>query len=170
MAKKPQAKPQLAAVNTDEEVSSAVAAPLAGMFEQGRATVENLIGATRNQYESLSARVGSLRDLPPRAVEAVATGASAAVRGAEAIGVEVLSFSKARAEGGIAQARKLVEVRSLPAAYELQSSYVRSEAQAYVDYARKLVELSQALVTESVAPVAAEVRAVAATLTNREAA
>lgn len=172
MAKKPQAKPELATVKSavKAEAAPAAAQPFVGAFEQGRAAFENMFGSTKAQFENLTAQFGSFRDVPPRAVEAFATGATAAVKGAELIGMEALAFSKARAEGSIAMARKLAEIRSVPAAFELQTSYARAETQAYVDYARKLGELTQALVKDSLAPVTAEVRAVTGSMTQRKAA
>ncbi len=55
---------------------------------------------------------------------------------------ELLGFTKQRLDAGLAVSQSLAKCKTMQAAMELQMDFARTEAQIYLDEARKLMELT----------------------------
>ncbi|HVK92200.1 MAG TPA: phasin family protein [Mycoplana sp.] len=66
---------------------------------------------------------------------------SSLAKGMQAITAEAADYSKKSFEDGIAHFERLTSVRSLEAAFELQTSYVKNAYESYVAEATKIGEM-----------------------------
>ena len=58
------------------------------------------------------------------------------------LNTELLGFTKQRFDAGVAVGQSLAKCKSVQAAVELQMDFARTEAQIYLDEARKIMELT----------------------------
>lgn len=84
-------------------------------------------------------------------------------KGFQAIAAETADYSKKSFEDGLAHFEKLSTVKSVEAAFELQSSYVKASYEAFVAEATKIgemyAELAKGAYKSYEAPVAAAAKA-----------
>ncbi|GGH25045.1 phasin family protein [Alsobacter metallidurans] len=73
-------------------------------------------------------------------------------KGVQAIAAETAEFSKKSFESVSAVAEKLVAVKTLDKAFEIQSEYVKSAYEGFVAYATKVGDLYSNLAKETVKP------------------
>lgn len=142
----------------------------ADFFAQGRTALESALGTSRERFESAMKNASALTDLPPRAFQAVVAGSTAAVKGVEQINAEALAFGRARLDNGVDAAKKLAVAKSLQDAIALQTAYAQDEFKAFASYAKQIGSMSRKAAEDSVAPVTAEIKAMAESLTGKKAA
>ena len=75
------------------------------------------------------------------AMDTVLKSYSSLAKGMQAIAAEAADYSKKSFEEGIAHFERLSSVRSLEAAFELQTSFVRNAYESYVAEATKIGEM-----------------------------
>jgi len=85
--------------------------------------------------------------------EAVVASATAATKGAEALGAHALAFSKKAVEDHVAAAKTLAGAKSVQEVVELQTSLAKSAFETYVAEMNKMAETVAASVKESAAPL-----------------
>lgn len=85
--------------------------------------------------------------------DAALASSQAMVKGYQALGAETLAFMQSRMKNGLEASRKLASCGSPRAALEIQQAYVQAAAQAYMDEARKLGDLYNRLVADSLEPL-----------------
>ena len=88
-----------------------------------------------------------------RNFEALIASATAATRGAEALGAQAVSFAKTAMEGQVEHVRALSSVRSVQEAMELQTSFAKTAMEAYVSQMNKAGETLQAAMKDSFKPL-----------------
>ncbi|WP_350334640.1 phasin family protein [Coralliovum pocilloporae] len=74
-------------------------------------------------------------------------------QGFQAIAVEMTDYSKKSFEDGVAVAEKMMAVKSIDKAVEVQSDYAKSAYEAFVGHATKVGELYADLAKEAYKPV-----------------
>ncbi|PDT80730.1 phasin family protein [Sinorhizobium sp. BJ1] len=82
---------------------------------------------------------------------------SALTKGYQAIATEAADFSKKSFEDGIAHLEKLSSTKSLEAAFELQTNYLKSSYEAFVAEASKIGEMYADLAKDAYKPYEAPV-------------
>ena len=100
--------------------------------------------------------LGALNDLnaqSKRNFEALIASATAATRGAEALGAQAVSFAKTAMEGQVEHVRALSSVRSVQEAMELQTAYAKAAMEAYVAEMNKAGETLQSAMKDSFKPL-----------------
>jgi hypothetical protein len=85
-------------------------------------------------------------------VDAALRSFSALSRHTQAIAAEVAGYSKKTFEDGTAQVEKLLGVKTLDKAIELQSAYAKAAYEGFVSQAAKIGELYADLAKESYKP------------------
>ncbi|MCF3639046.1 phasin family protein [Rhizobium sp. TRM95111] len=91
------------------------------------------------------------------AVELMMKSYSSMAKGMQAIATEAADYSKKSFEDSFAHFEKLTGVKSIEAAFELQSSYVKSAYEGYVAEATKIGEMYADLAKEAYKPYEAPV-------------
>jgi phasin family protein len=86
------------------------------------------------------------------ALETITQSYSAMTRGFQAIATEAAEFSKKSFEDNIAHVQKLSGVRSIEAAVELQTSFLKSTYEGYVSQATKLTSMYTDLAKDTYKP------------------
>lgn len=93
-------------------------------------------------------------------LEAVVESASAAQKGAEALSQQVLAYSKKTWEDNVQAAQSLTQARSIQELLELQTTWAKSSAEAYLAHLNKTTETLTASVKDSFRPINSRVSAV----------
>lgn len=91
-------------------------------------------------------------------VEAFVTAGNVAVKGFEQINAEVMAFSKASIEDGIAAAKAVMSAKTLNEFVELQSRFAKTSLDSFLQQSTKLGELSAKVAQESFEPINARVQ------------
>lgn len=69
------------------------------------------------------------------------------------LNTELLGFTKQRFDAGLAVSQSLAKCKTMQAAMEVQMDFARSEAQIYLDEARKLMELTAQAAMTGLKPI-----------------
>ena len=86
-------------------------------------------------------------------LEAVIASVTAAAKGAEALGAETLSYSKAAMETQVAAAKLLSGAKSVQEVVELQTTFAKSALEAYIAQMTKASEIVSASMKDSLKPL-----------------
>jgi len=86
-------------------------------------------------------------------LEAVIASVTAATKGAEALGAQAMSFSKAAVENQVAAAKSLSTAKSVQEVVELQTSFAKSALEAYMAEVGKMSEIVSASMKDSMKPL-----------------
>ncbi|HEY1427164.1 MAG TPA: TIGR01841 family phasin [Caulobacteraceae bacterium] len=128
-----------------------------------KSTVEQFTTAQNQAFKdsiekSLSA-LGEVNANSKKNLEAVVASATAAARGAEALGAQAISYSKKALEDQVAAARSLSGAKSVQEVVELQTAYAKSALEAYIAELTKASETVSASVKECFQPISERVTA-----------
>jgi phasin family protein len=93
-----------------------------------------------------------MQKLGKNSMEAALIAFGAWTKGAQAIAVEVVDYSKKSAESSVAAWEKLIGAKSLEQAVEVQADYLKSAYEDFVAEATRLGELYVDLAKESYKP------------------
>lgn len=85
--------------------------------------------------------------------EAALASSQAMIKGYQALGAETLAFMQSRMKSGLEASQKLASCGSPQGAVEIQVDYAQAAMQAYMDEARKIGDLCNKLVTDSLEPL-----------------
>ncbi|MDP3490405.1 MAG: TIGR01841 family phasin [Phenylobacterium sp.] len=86
-------------------------------------------------------------------LEAIVASATAAAKGAEAVGAEALAFAKKNVEEQMAAAKTLASAKSLQEAMELQSAFTKKAMESYMSEMTRMSELFTASMKDSMKPI-----------------
>lgn len=118
----------------------------------------------RDAVEKSVAGLSELNAHGKKNLEAVVECATAAQKGAEALGQHGLAYSKKSWEDGVAAAQKLSQARSVQELVELQTSYAKASTEAWLGAFSKSAELYTASVKDAFKPINERVTATVETL------
>lgn len=90
-------------------------------------------------------------------IEVAVKSYSAWTKGLQAIATEAAEYSKTSFEGGVAHVQKLSGVRSVEAAFELQTNYVKASYEGFFAEATKIGEMYADLAKDAYKPYEAPV-------------
>ena len=128
-----------------------------------KATAEKFTAAGSQSFKdavekSLTA-INELNAQSKHNLEAVVASATAATKGAEALGAQVIALSKKALEENVAAAKSLSSARSVQEAVELQTAWAKSALETYLAEVNKASETVAASVKETLTPINARVTA-----------
>ena len=86
-------------------------------------------------------------------LEALVASATAAAKGAEAVGAEALAFAKKNVEEQMAAAKTLASAKSLQEAMELQTAFTKKAMESYMSEMTRMSELFTASMKDSMKPI-----------------
>ena len=86
-------------------------------------------------------------------LEAVIASVTAATKGAEALGAQAMTFSKAAVEKQVAAAKSLSTAKSVQEVVELQTSFAKSAMETYMAEVAKMSEIVSASMKDSMKPL-----------------
>ena len=128
-----------------------------------KTTAEKFSAASNQSFkDAVEKSLTALNELNAQSkhnLEAVVASATAATKGAEALGSQAIAFSKKALEDNIAAARSLSGARSVQEAVELQTSWAKSALETYLSEVNKASETVAASVKETLTPLNARVTA-----------
>lgn len=109
--------------------------------------------AFKDAMEKTLAAVNEANVYSRQNVEAVIASATAAAKGAEALGAQAAAFAKASVDNQVAAARSLASAKSVQDVIELQTSYARTALETYLAELNRWGETLTASVKDSVQPL-----------------
>ena len=120
--------------------------------------------AFKDNVEKSLATLNEVNTYSKKNLEAVVASVTAATQGAEALGAQVMAFSKKSMEDQVAAAKALAGAKSVQEAVELQTAWVKAAMEGYMAEASKMGEVVAASVKDSVKPLNERVTATVETL------
>jgi len=109
--------------------------------------------AFKDNVEKSLATLNEVNTYSKKNLEAVVASVTAATKGAEALGAQVMAFSKKSMEEQVAAAKALAGAKSVQEAVELQTAWVKAAMEGYMAEASKMGEVVAASVKDSVKPL-----------------
>ena len=130
---------------------------MAEAADQIRASVEQYTAAGNQAFKDATAKsLAALNDLNAHSkknVEAVVASVTAATKGAEALGAQVLAFSKSAVESQASAAKALTGARSVQEVVELQTGFAKSALETYIGQLNSASEIVSAAVKDAIKPL-----------------
>jgi phasin family protein len=109
--------------------------------------------AFKDNVEKSLATLNEVNTYSKKNLEAIVASVTAATKGAEALGAQVMAFSKKSMEDQVAAAKALAGAKSVQEAVELQTAWVKAAMEGYMAEASKMGEVVAASVKDSVKPL-----------------
>jgi phasin family protein len=109
--------------------------------------------AFKDSIEKSLAAIGEVNTHSKKNLEAVVASVTAATKGAEALGAQVMAFSKKSMEDQVAAAKSLTSAKSVQEVVELQTAWAKSAMEAYLAELNKASETVAASVKDSFKPI-----------------
>ncbi|MEY4250056.1 MAG: hypothetical protein RJA87_1689 [Pseudomonadota bacterium] len=136
---------------------------MANGAETMKKTVEQFTAAGSTAFkEQVEKSLSALNDVNAQSkhnLEAVVASVTAATKGAEALGAQVIAFSKESMESQVAAAKSLTSAKSVQEAVELQTAYAKSAMETMMAQMTKMSETAAASVKDSMTPLNARMTA-----------
>lgn len=125
--------------------------------EKMKATAEQYTAAGtqafKDNIEKSLAGLNELNAHSKKNLEAMVASATAATKGAEALGAQVMTFSKTAMECQVEAAKALTGARSVQEAVELQTAFAKSAMETYMAELNRAAETVSATVKDSLRPL-----------------
>lgn len=86
-------------------------------------------------------------------LEALVASATAAAKGAEAVGAEAMAYTKKTVEEQMAAAKSLASAKSLQEAVELQTAFTKKAMESYMSEMTRMSEIFTASMKDSMKPI-----------------
>ena len=122
-----------------------------------KATAEQYTTAGAQAFkENVDKSLAGLNELNTHSqknLEAWVAAATAATKGAEALGAQTMAFSKTSMERQVEAAKALSSARSVQEAVELQSAFAKSAIETYMAQLNRVTETFSATVKDSFRPL-----------------
>lgn len=109
--------------------------------------------AFKDNVEKSLATLNEVNTYSKKNLEAVVASVTAATKGAEALGAQVMAFSKKSMEDQVAAAKALAGAKSVQEAVELQTTWAKSAMELYMAEVGKMGETVAAAVKDSMKPL-----------------
>jgi phasin family protein len=109
--------------------------------------------AFKDNVEKSLANLNELNAHSKKNLEAMVASATAATKGAESLGAQVMAFSKAAMERQVEAAKALTSARSVQEAVELQTAYAKSAMETYMAELNRATETVSATMKDSLRPL-----------------
>jgi phasin family protein len=109
--------------------------------------------AFKDSIEKSLAALGEVNANSKKNLEAVVASATAAAKGAEALGAQAMAYSKKAMEDQVAAAKSLTGAKSVQEVVELQTAFAKSAFEAYIAEMTRASETVSAAVNASFKPL-----------------
>jgi phasin family protein len=109
--------------------------------------------AFKDSIEKSLSALGEVNAHSKKNLEAVVASATAATKGAEALGAQAMAYSKKVLEDQAAAAKSLTSAKSVQEVVELQTAFAKSALECYVAEMNKASETVAASVKECFQPI-----------------
>jgi len=125
--------------------------------EKMKATAEQYTAAGaqafKDNVEKSLANLNQLNAHSKKNLEAMVASATAATKGAESLGAQVMAFSKSAIERQVEATKALTSARSVQEAVELQTAFAKSAMETYMAELNRATETVSATMKDSLRPL-----------------
>jgi phasin family protein len=115
------------------------------------------LGSTTKEEAEMAGKLEAVQTFSKTQLESVAVTSQSFAKGLQTIAAETTEYSKKSLEGGTAFFERLLGVKSLESAIQLQSEYAKAAYAHFVEYVTKISELYSNLAKEALQPLEAVV-------------
>lgn len=133
------------------------------MAKQAAQTVETFVEDAQKtaaaSMEKMNKAAEDVSVLAQGNMEAVVKASETAAKAAEALNAEVVAYAKKSVEEGVAAAKELSTIKTIPEFVERQTALMKGAFEGYVAQATKLGEMSNAAIQDVFAPLSARTEA-----------
>jgi phasin family protein len=130
---------------------------MANTAQTAKATADRIADAGSKAFkDGVDKSLAAMADMNVQSklnIEAVTASVTAATKGAESLGAQVVAYAKKSAEDNTAAMRSLSSAKSLQEAIELQTSFAKSAMEAYLAEMSRWSETVASSVKESMRPI-----------------
>ena len=120
-------------------------------------TVDTLVeDAQKNaaaSFEKLNKSLEDVAELAQGNYEAVVKASEIAAKAAEEMNAEIVAYAKKSMEEGVAAAKELSEIKTVPEFMERQTAIAKEVFESFVAEATKISEMSNAAIQDVYAPI-----------------
>lgn len=109
--------------------------------------------AFKDTVEKSLAALNDVNGYSKQNLEAVVASTTAATKGAEVLGAQVMAYSKAAVEANVAAAKSLSGAKSIQEVIELQTAFAKTAFESYMAEAGKMGETVAASFKDSLKPL-----------------
>ena len=131
--------------------------------ETAKKTVEQFTAASnvafKDGVEKSLAAMSEMNANSKKNLEAVVAAATASAKGVEALGAQVMAFSKAMFETQVTAAKSLAGAKSIQEVVELQTAFAKTSLETYMAEFGRMSETVSSSVKESMKPISERVSA-----------
>ena len=132
--------------------------------DAAKSTVEQFTAASNVAFkegvEKGLAALNELNTYSKQNLEAVVASATASAKGAEALGAQAITFSKAVFDTQVSAAKSLAGAKSVQEVVELQTAFAKTALETYITQFGAMSETVSSSVKESLKPINERVTAV----------
>ena len=132
--------------------------------DAAKSTVEQFTAASNVAFkegvEKGLAALNELNTYSKQNLEAVVASATASAKGAEALGAQAITFSKAVFDTQVSAAKSLAGAKSVQEVVELQTAFAKTTLETYITQFGAMSETVSSSVKESLKPINERVTAV----------
>ncbi len=125
--------------------------------EHIRATVDQVTAAGNQAFKDATdkslAALNEINEHSKKNVEAIVASATAATKGAEALGAQVMAYAKSTVEAQSTAAKSLTGARSVQEVVELQTSFAKTAMESYIAQVNSASEIVSAAVKDAMKPL-----------------
>ena len=125
--------------------------------ETAKTTVEQFTAASNVAFkEGVEKTLAALNEANAHSkknLEAVVASATAATKGAEALGAQAMSFSKTVFDAQVSAAKTLAGAKSVQEVVELQTTFAKSALETYMSEFTKMTDVVSASVKDAMKPL-----------------
>jgi phasin family protein len=129
--------------------------------EAAKTTVEQFTAASnvafKDGVEKSLAALNEANAQSKKNLEAIVASATAATKGAEALGAQAMAYSKVVFDNQVAAAKTLASAKSVQEVVELQTAYAKSALETYIAEFGKMTETVTASMKDAFKPINARV-------------
>ena len=122
-----------------------------------KSTVEQFTAASnvafKDGVEKTLAALNDVNSHSKKNLEAVVASVTAATKGAEALGAQAMTFTKATFENQVAAAKSLAGAKSVQEVVELQTAFAKSAMESYMAAMGVMSETASSSVKDSLKPL-----------------
>lgn len=107
----------------------------------------------KERFDAATKSFGEITAFNQETVELMVQSSTKAAKAFEALSAEMVAFSKARVDEGMAAARAAMTAKTLKELLDIQTGFVKESVETLVQHSTKMGEMGQKAVQEAIEPV-----------------
>lgn len=107
----------------------------------------------KERFDAATKSFGELTAFNQETIEVLVQTSTRTAKAFEALGAEMVAFSKARADEGVAVAKAAMTAKTLKELLDIQTGFLKDSVETLVQHSTKMGEMGQKAVQDAIEPV-----------------